>query len=113
MEIAPQATILHLPKEIIAQIFGHLSPTQKNRLMKVCRFFCVCIKNRELMLKANPFTISTWDKEKDMFRYTYANNVGMMNFLLENGVEANCKNILSMTPFHIASNNGNKEAMQL
>ena len=102
-----------LPLEIMVQIASYCRPTQKNILMKLRKDFYACLKNRELIVCANPSTVSVFDKGKDMFKYTYANNIDMMRFLLENGIKADIKNVLDMTLFHIASDNISEPAMQL
>lgn len=107
-------TAPQLPKEIIAQIAGLLRPRDKNTFMRVSKFFEACVKDRALIVQANPSTVSLADKKEDMFMYTYANNIPMMKFLLANGgVKADVKNLLGMTLFHIASDHGNVEAMSL
>jgi len=108
-----KANVPQLPQEIIAQIAGYCWPKEKNILMRVCKDFYSCLKDRALILKTNSSTVSLSDKEKDMFAYTYADNIEMMSFLLKNGAKSTWKNILGMTLFHIASDNKNTKAMQL
>jgi ankyrin repeat protein len=113
MESPIQAYAPPLPKEIMAYIAGHCRPYEKNILMRLRKDFYECLKNRELIVKTNPSTVSFFDKKRDMFKYTYANNICMMRFLLEHGVKTDIKNILGMTLFHIASDSDCEEAIQL
>jgi len=101
------------PKEIIAQIASYCQPKEKNILMRLCRAFCACLKDRALILQENLSTVSLKDKQEDIFTYAYTNNLKWMKFLLENGVDVNYKNVLGMTLFHVMSANGNVEAMEL
>jgi ankyrin repeat protein len=101
------------PQEIIAYIAGSCRPREKNLLMKICKDFYTCLKNKGLILQANPATISADDKIRMLTQYTYANNIPMMEFLLNNGVEANCSNIFGITPYHIACEKRSIAAMKL
>jgi ankyrin repeat protein len=113
-----QYTAPYLPQETVAHIAGYCQPKEKNILMRLCKYFDACLKNRELIVRVNPHTVSLHDKEKDTFKYTYANNVVMIEFLIENGVDVNSENILGKTLFHVARlhiaiDNEPTKAMQL
>jgi ankyrin repeat protein len=101
------------PQEIIAHIAGYCRPREKNLLMKISRDFYTCLKNKGLILQANPATVSADDKIRMLAQYAYENNIPMMEFLLNNGVEANCFILFGVTPYHIACEKRYIEAMKL
>jgi ankyrin repeat protein len=101
------------PQEIIAHIAGYCRPREKNLLMKICKDFYTCLKNKGLILQANPATISADDKIIMLTQYTYENNIHMMKFLLNNGVKANCSILFGVTPYHIACEKKSIAAMEL
>lgn len=53
-----------LPEELVAQIAGYCRPYEKNIVMKLCKNFYIYLRNRELIVQANPATVSLFDKEK-------------------------------------------------
>lgn len=112
----PDTTVIQeapqLPKEIIVQIAGYCQPREKNNLMRLCKAFCACLKDRKLILQANLSTVSMKDKQEDIFMYAYANNIEMIRMLVENGVGINQQNILGMTLLDIANSNRNQESIQ-
>jgi ankyrin repeat protein len=61
---------LWLPEEIIINIAGYCEPQEKNILAKLCKDFLTALKNRELVVQANPFTVYLKDKLKSMFTLT-------------------------------------------
>ena len=105
------------PEEAIIQMAGHCQPHEKNILMKVCKAFNVCLKKRELILQANPFTVSKSDKIKGVFRSVCLGDIQSLpiwiDWLEKAGGNVDCKNVLGMTPFHLACDNKNKDIMHL
>jgi ankyrin repeat protein len=96
-------TIQLLPKEISVHIIGYCQPTQKNTLMKVCKDFYAWLQDRILIVQANPSTVSFYDKIKGMFCDS-RNLLIWTQSLNPYDIKINRKNILGMTPFHVASN---------
>jgi len=90
------------PKEIIVHIIGYCRPKEKNALMKVCKDFNTWLQDRILIIQANPSTVSFDDKIKGMF--CDSKNLLIWTKSLQPS-DINRKNILGMTPFHVASNN--------
>ena len=95
---------LVLPPEIIARIAGFCWSKEKNLLMRLCKDFCVCLKDRQLILRANLRTVGFTDKVEALIEYAREGDLNMTKFLLKNGVKANCYNILGIKPFHDAHN---------
>jgi len=104
---------LWLPAEVITHIAGYCWPKEKNILMRLSQPFREGLKNRTKVLCANPLTISMFDKIESLIDYARTGNTEMIEFLIRNGVKAQCKNILQITPFHVASENKQMHAMQL
>ncbi len=105
------------PEEAIIQMAGHCQPCEKNILMKVCKAFNVCLKKRELILQANPSMVSKSDKIKGVFRSVFLGDTASLpiwiDWLEKAGGNVDCKNVLGMTPFHLACDNKNKDIMHL
>ena len=109
IQIAPS-----LPTELIISIAGYCQPREKNLFMKVCKDFNMCLKNRELILRANPFTVSMADKIKGMFAYARSGNAEMIKFLLNAAkVCPDYRNSLGMTPLHYAMEKDHQNVVQL
>jgi len=94
-----------LPQEIIAHIAGYCWPKEKNILMRVCKSFEACLKNRQLILQENPATVGMTDKVDALIEYAHDGDVIMTKFLLDNGVNVNYNNCLGIRPFHDAHEN--------
>jgi len=93
------------PQEIIAQIAADCWPKEKNILMRVCKCFEVCLKNRKLILRANPAKVGITDKIEDLIKYAREGDLHMTKFLLDHGVDVNFYNCLGIVPFHDAHKN--------
>ena len=91
--------------ELIAHIAGYCWPKEKNLLMRVSEYFCACLQSRKLIVRANLRTVGITDKKEALIEYAHEGDVNMTEFLLKNGVKANCWNILGITPFHDAHPN--------
>jgi len=102
-----------LPQEIVTHIAWYCWPKEKNALMRVCESFCDRLKDRTSILLANPSTISLLDKIDATVEYARSGNTYMIELLIKHGVKANDKNILGITPFHMARDNNHVQAMQL
>ncbi len=103
-----------LPQEMTAHIAGYCKPREKNLLLKVCKSFNACLKNRELIVRANPFTVSMADKRKGMFAYARSGNVEMIKLLLKVAkVKPDHRNSLGMTPLHYAMEKDHQSVVQL
>lgn len=112
----PIQTTPLLLKELVAYIAGYCRPYEKNILMKLCKKFNEYLKDRELILLANPSTISSTDKTKGVFRYTALGDETKLSIWLQVIKSRNInyeRNFLGMTLFHIASDNENNNIMQL
>jgi len=91
LTVFTEVDISQLSKETIPDIVNYCRSEEKNILT----------------------TVNMNEKVRQMFMYTYANNIEMMRLLLENEGIENYTNILGMTPFHIASDNQNVTAIEL
>ena len=83
-----------LSPEIVARIAGFCWPKGKNLLMRLCKDFCMCLKDRKLIVRANPFAVGIMDKVEALIEYAHEGDVNMTKLLLKNGVSANWWNIL-------------------
>lgn len=102
--ISTQPHTSQLSKEIINHIAPYCCSQEKNILKRVCKDFYMFLKSR-------PVTMN--QKVRYLFMYTYLNDIQMMRDLLVHEGLENYINILGMTPFHVASDNKNVQAMQL
>lgn len=112
-----EAPSLWLPNELIARIAGSCQPHEKNKLMKVCKAFNACLKNRELILHTNPITVSLSDKIRSVFKYISSGDAKNLSTWLDELKKAegnvDCKNILGMTPLHYAQEKKNENIIRL
>ncbi len=83
----------------ITHLAGYSEPHGKNALMRVCKDFCVCLKDRELIVRANPFTVSLSDKIQSMFIYAISGNYVMIRVLLNAGVIPDHQCRFGLTPY--------------
>lgn len=114
IQIIQQKIILDFPNEILVRIMGHCKPKKKNLLMKVCAAFNMLLKNRELILRANPLTVRLSDIIKIMFECARSGNEKMIDFLLTTvRMYPDRKNCLGMTPLHYAMENNHQSIVQL
>lgn len=108
---------LWLPEELIAQIAGYCYASEKNILMKVSKDFNACLKNRELIVSTNPFTVSVLDKKRSLItcaRLGDVKNLSVWIHWLEQEEEMiNSTNILGVTAFQTASDNKHVAIMKL
>jgi len=82
--------------------------------MKINKNFNTSLKNRALIVRANPFTVNLSDKIKSGFEYAHSGNTEMIHFLLNVAkVNLNNKNILGMTPLHYAMEKDHQDTIQL
>lgn len=106
-----------LPNEIIVRIAGCCRPREKNVFMKVCNDFNTCLQDRELIVKANPSTVSFFDKTEALFTYTSLGDVEKLAFWIHwvksAGGNVDCKNLLDMTPFQVACDYNHNDIMKL
>jgi len=100
IQAAPQ-----LPEEMIYKIVGDCLPKEKNQFMRTCRYICACLKNRQLILRANLATVGMTDKVEDLIKYAHDGDVIMTKFLLDNRVYVNAYNCLGIKPFDVAHKN--------
>jgi len=100
IQAAPQ-----LPEEMIYKIVGDCLPKEKNQFMRTCRYICACLKNRQLILRANLATVGVTDKVEALIKYAHDGDVNMTKFLLDNGVDVNWGNILCINPIFDAHAN--------
>lgn len=117
------------PDEVIVPFAAHCTPTEKNILMQVSKFFYWGLKNgKNQIIYANPLTVHSEDREKALFiavRTEHAYPDGARSDLYDlakklldvslissrYGLSCSVRNILNKTPFHYATEKNNK-AMQ-
>ncbi len=116
MEVIKQEASL-LPDDALIQIAGWCRPREKNLIMKVCKFFNTCLKKRELVLVANPLTVSWRDKEKGMFTCADSGDAEKLSLWLHylklSEGYINATNSLGLTAFHVASENNHEDVMRV
>lgn len=103
-----------LPNDIIPFLAGYSTPKMKNVLMKVCTTFNTLLKDKTLIIRTNPHTVSLKDKIKNMFECACSGNTDMIDFLLNVAhMRPDHKNSLGMTPLHYAMEKNNKNIVLL
>ena len=90
--------------ELVAHIAGYCYGKEKNRLMRLNILYCNVIKDKTLLFTTNINTISQVDKIEALIHYGRINNITMVKFLIDHGVDVNSENILGMTLYHVAPN---------
>jgi len=88
--------------DILAHIFSHCQPPEKNQIITTCRYWSSIGCDRMKMIYMNPKTISMMDKIEALVRYASEGNVVMTTLLLKSGVSPNSNNILGLEPCHVA-----------
>jgi len=99
--------------EVVAHIAGYSGPCEKNVLLKVCKDFYACLKNRELIIKTNPFTVSSVDRIWAMFRYARLGDHTMIHSLLNTGINPDYQGHFGLTPLFVAAQSGRSEVVRL
>jgi hypothetical protein len=101
-----------LPSNTISHIAGYCDPIEKNTLMRVCKNFCVCLKNRKLIMQANPYTIHAKDKLRGMFRAAFDGDHIMVDLLLSAGANPDCHGWLGITPLFVSAQEGRVDVVK-
>lgn len=71
--------------EIIIHLAGFSQPKEKNELMRVCKGFETCLRDRTAILRANPYTVNEADRITSTFDYVCSGDVNMINFYSRRG----------------------------